>query len=136
MTGEPVRSASGTSINRSIQEVRIDKAKTLLLSTNIGIKEIAYEVGYGNVSFFIRLFKGALVSRLQPGSKLNLLHSSCLLRTENGILQIRDNPVTTLHSAFCFGNAKATIASLLPDNMAPCPPAATTTNWRLLFSDQ
>lgn len=49
--------ATGTSVNRYIQEVRIDKTKKLLLSSNLSIKEIAYEVGYENVSFFIRLFK-------------------------------------------------------------------------------
>jgi len=48
--------AVGTSINKYIQEVRLDKAKKLLLATNKSVKEISLEVGYENDSFFTRLF--------------------------------------------------------------------------------
>lgn len=40
-----------------LQKVRVDKAKKLLLATDQPIKAISYEVGYENVSFFVRLFK-------------------------------------------------------------------------------
>lgn len=40
-----------------IQKVRVDKAKKLLLATDLSIKAISYEVGYENVSFFVRVFK-------------------------------------------------------------------------------
>ncbi|WP_353936028.1 helix-turn-helix domain-containing protein [uncultured Acinetobacter sp.] len=40
-----------------LQQVRVDKAKKLLLITDMNIQQIAYEVGYENVSFFIRIFK-------------------------------------------------------------------------------
>lgn len=40
-----------------MQCVRVDKAKKLLLATDMPIKAIAYEVGYENVSFFVRVFK-------------------------------------------------------------------------------
>lgn len=40
-----------------VQKVRIDKAKKLLLATGLSVKAIAYEVGYENVSFFVRLFR-------------------------------------------------------------------------------
>lgn len=43
--------------NLYVQKVRVDKAKKLLLSSGLPVKAIAYEVGYENVSFFIRLFK-------------------------------------------------------------------------------
>jgi len=49
--------ATGISINKYIQEVRIDKAKKLLLATEKSIKDISFEVGYENDSFFSRLFK-------------------------------------------------------------------------------
>lgn len=49
--------ATGTSINKYIQEVRIDKAKKLLLATDKSVKQISLEVGYENDSFFTRLFK-------------------------------------------------------------------------------
>lgn len=49
--------ATQISLNQYLQHARVDKAKKLLLTTDIMIQQIAYEVGYGNVSFFIRIFK-------------------------------------------------------------------------------
>ncbi|MBV4458539.1 helix-turn-helix domain-containing protein [Pseudomonas sp. COR58] len=49
--------ATQLSPNLYTQKVRIDKAKKLLLATDLSVKAIAYEVGYENVSFFVRLFK-------------------------------------------------------------------------------
>ena len=49
--------AAGTAINRYVQEVRLDKAKKLLLTTELTVKDISAEVGYENDSFFTRLFK-------------------------------------------------------------------------------
>ncbi|BFM09220.1 hypothetical protein GCM10025791_39740 [Halioxenophilus aromaticivorans] len=51
------QAATGISINQYIQKARVDKAKKLLISREMDVKAIAYEVGYENVSFFIRLFK-------------------------------------------------------------------------------
>jgi len=49
--------ATGISINRYVQEVRIDRAKKQLLATDKTVNEISEEVGYENSSFFSRLFK-------------------------------------------------------------------------------
>nr|WP_259375373.1 helix-turn-helix domain-containing protein [Pseudomonas aeruginosa] len=49
--------ATGLSPIRYLQQVRVDRAKKLLLATPLSILEIAYEVGYENVSFFVRLFR-------------------------------------------------------------------------------
>ena len=49
--------ATRLSPNLYVQKVRIDKAKKLLLASSLSVKAIAYEVGYENVSFFVRLFK-------------------------------------------------------------------------------
>lgn len=49
--------AAGISINKYTQEIRLDKAKKLLLTTDKSVKEISLEVGYENDSFFTRLFK-------------------------------------------------------------------------------
>ncbi len=49
--------ATGISPNQYLQRVRIDKAKKLLIATNMLIKEISYQVGYQNDSFFSRAFK-------------------------------------------------------------------------------
>jgi len=43
--------------NKYLQKVRVDKAKKLLISTTLNIKEVAYQVGYENDSFFNRVFK-------------------------------------------------------------------------------
>ncbi|WP_434513755.1 helix-turn-helix domain-containing protein [Dechloromonas sp. ARDL1] len=51
------RLATRLSPNVYLQKVRIDKAKKLLLATDLSIKAIAYEVGYENVSFFVKIFK-------------------------------------------------------------------------------
>lgn len=48
---------TGMSPNVYLQRVRIEKAKKLLLATQLPIMEISFEVGYENVSFFIRIFK-------------------------------------------------------------------------------
>lgn len=49
--------ATGISINKYVQEVRIDKAKKQLLATDKTVNEISVDVGYENSSFFSRLFK-------------------------------------------------------------------------------
>lgn len=49
--------ATGISLNQYLQQVRVDKAKKLLLTTDLNVQQIADEVGYENVSFFIRVFK-------------------------------------------------------------------------------
>ncbi|RSN77358.1 GlxA family transcriptional regulator [Acinetobacter haemolyticus] len=49
--------ATKISPNQYVQQVRVDKAKKLLLTTEMNVQQIAYVVGYENVSFFIRVFK-------------------------------------------------------------------------------
>ncbi|USA45214.1 helix-turn-helix domain-containing protein [Acinetobacter sp. C26M] len=49
--------ATQISPNQYLQQVRVDKAKKLLLTTEMNVQQIAYAVGYENVSFFIRVFK-------------------------------------------------------------------------------
>lgn len=59
-----------------VQKVRVDQAKKLLLATDLSIKAIAYEVGYENVSFFVRVFKthaGATPSVWRKGEQAGLL---------------------------------------------------------------
>jgi transcriptional regulator GlxA family with amidase domain len=43
--------------NKYMQKVRIDKAKKLLLTTTMTVKEISYNVGYENDSFLNKIFK-------------------------------------------------------------------------------
>jgi transcriptional regulator GlxA family with amidase domain len=49
--------ATGLSPTLYLQKVRLEKAKKLLLVGKPNVNDIAYAVGYHNVSFFIRLFK-------------------------------------------------------------------------------
>jgi len=49
--------AAGVSPIVYLQKVRIDRAKKLLIATAMTVQEVAFEVGYENVSFFIRLFR-------------------------------------------------------------------------------
>jgi transcriptional regulator GlxA family with amidase domain len=54
------QAATQLSPNQYQQRVRIDKAKKLLIATRLSVKQIAYEVGYENASFFVRLFRREL----------------------------------------------------------------------------
>jgi TolB-like protein/AraC-like DNA-binding protein len=45
------------SASQFIRQVRLEKAKELLNETEMSISEIAYEVGFGNNSYFIKCFK-------------------------------------------------------------------------------
>lgn len=49
--------ATGMSIRRYVQELRIEKARSLLERTNTSISEICWAVGYEDKSAFSRLFK-------------------------------------------------------------------------------
>lgn len=45
------------SVNQYIREVRLDKAKELMESTNLNITEITYQIGINSRSYFAKLFK-------------------------------------------------------------------------------
>nr|MDC2856651.1 helix-turn-helix domain-containing protein [Ningiella sp. W23] len=49
--------ATGISINKYVQEVRIDRAKKQLLATDKTVNEISVDVGYENSSFFLAYLK-------------------------------------------------------------------------------
>ncbi|HHV97282.1 MAG TPA: helix-turn-helix transcriptional regulator [Clostridiaceae bacterium] len=48
---------TGKNIQDFITQERMERAKKLLLSTNMKIEEISFEVGYNNTAYFIRRFK-------------------------------------------------------------------------------
>lgn len=47
---------SGQTISQLIREVRLKKAKEILLNKNITVSEIAYKVGFGSASYFNKCF--------------------------------------------------------------------------------
>ena len=51
------RSATGETVTKHLQLVRVDAAKVDLVNTNRPFEEISLNTGYENVSFFRRLFK-------------------------------------------------------------------------------
>ena len=56
-TAHLVKEVTGKTVSQNIQEVRINKAKELLQTASKSGTEIAYEVGYGEQSYFIKHFK-------------------------------------------------------------------------------
>ena len=54
-----IKRLTGKNYTQFLQEKRISKACSLLRNTHMGIKEIAQQVGYDNISYFHRLFSKA-----------------------------------------------------------------------------
>lgn len=50
------KKATGTTMVRYLNRVRIEKAKELLRTTDLPVTEICYKVGYNNLSYFYRMF--------------------------------------------------------------------------------
>jgi len=48
---------TGLTITRYLEKLRVDFAKSQLLSTSLSIKEIAADAGYGDQNYFSRVFK-------------------------------------------------------------------------------
>lgn len=51
-----LKSISNQSVSQFIREVRLNKAKDLLEQNKLTVSEIAYEVGFGSPSYFIKCF--------------------------------------------------------------------------------
>ncbi|MCG8472272.1 MAG: AraC family transcriptional regulator [Desulfobacterales bacterium] len=47
----------GTTVFGLLRELRLDKAKELLLSGEMNVTETSYSVGYSSLSYFSRIFK-------------------------------------------------------------------------------
>ena len=50
---------TGTTLNKYLQEVRIERARKLLEETHLSVKQIVSEVGAGDTSHFVRAFRKA-----------------------------------------------------------------------------
>jgi AraC-like DNA-binding protein len=51
------RLKTGLTVLQYVQQLRVSKAKTLLIRSELAIADIGLEVGYSDSSFFIRVFK-------------------------------------------------------------------------------
>lgn len=58
------KKVTGTTFKEYLLRIRIDKAKELLIQYNMSVTEIAYQVGFENLSYFFRVFKR--FTRLNP----------------------------------------------------------------------
>lgn len=52
-----IKDTSGLTFKRYLNTIRIEESKRILLSTDRPVMDIAYKVGYGNISHFNRVFK-------------------------------------------------------------------------------
>ncbi len=52
-----IKNTTGVSFTIFLKNIRMDRAKLLLIDTNISIEEISTNIGYNNVEHFIRTFK-------------------------------------------------------------------------------
>jgi transcriptional regulator GlxA family with amidase domain len=48
---------TGKSATRFIRNIRLEKARTLLETTNMTVSEVAYETGFGSAAYFSRVFQ-------------------------------------------------------------------------------
>lgn len=53
---EAVRAVAGTSVGRCIHEELMLRARRLLIHTSMNVREIAFELGFGDAAYFTRLF--------------------------------------------------------------------------------
>ncbi|WP_163707977.1 helix-turn-helix domain-containing protein [Mangrovibacterium lignilyticum] len=53
---QKVKSSTHKSVSRFISEVRLKKAMELLKQTSLNVSEVAYEVGFGSPTYFIKCF--------------------------------------------------------------------------------
>ena len=54
---EGFRELYGQSIHTYLQQLRLQKAQQLLLTTNMSVTDITYDIGYSHVTHFTSLFK-------------------------------------------------------------------------------
>ncbi|OQP59374.1 helix-turn-helix domain-containing protein [Niastella populi] len=57
---EGFRELYDQSIHNYLQQLRLEKAKQLLLTTDMSVTDITYEIGYSHVTHFTTLFKKEL----------------------------------------------------------------------------
>lgn len=63
---DEIKTKTNLSFKQYLNAIRLEEAKNLLNNSNLSISEIAYQVGYNNVSHFNRVFKQ--IEDCSPGS--------------------------------------------------------------------
>ena len=62
---EEIKAKTNLSFKQYLNAIRLEEAKNLLINSEKSISEIAYQVGYNNVSHFNRVFKQ--IENCSPG---------------------------------------------------------------------
>jgi transcriptional regulator GlxA family with amidase domain len=83
------RQATGKSPMQYLQQVRIDNAKELLRTTNLGIAEIAFSCGFSDCSYFSALFRKNI--SLTPSAYRNLVRKKLFRIGSSDSLPGEDN---------------------------------------------
>ncbi|MBB3113368.1 AraC-like DNA-binding protein [Paenibacillus phyllosphaerae] len=85
--GQFFKDRTGQTLLEYTTSLRMEKAKVLLTSTSLQLKAVAEEVGYNNVSSFIRRFKQ--LTGVTPGEYRSIrLESDSSLSNEGDIMQL------------------------------------------------
>jgi len=74
------KKVTGSTFKEYLVNIRIDKAKELLLKSNTSITDIAYQVGFKNLSYFYRSFKKSL--KLNPSEYRLFMEQQALHKIE------------------------------------------------------
>jgi AraC-like DNA-binding protein len=75
--GRIFRSLTGSSVVEYLHSVRMEKAKELLLGTDLSVTEVMDKVGFENKSSFYRIFRGTFgISPKEFGIKYSLMSST------------------------------------------------------------
>jgi len=67
------KKVTGSTFNEYLVNIRIDKAKELLLKNNSTITDIAFQVGFNNLGYFYRVFKKN--TKLKPSEFRSIIRS-------------------------------------------------------------
>ena len=52
-----IRKSTGLSVSRYIRQIRLERARELLLEGSLNVSEVAFRVGFGSTSYFIKCFR-------------------------------------------------------------------------------
>lgn len=55
--GQLVKKETGRSFAQVLNQLRIEKAQDMLLHTDLTINEISFEIGYNNMTYFLKMFR-------------------------------------------------------------------------------
>lgn len=118
-----LRNETGRSAKDHINDFIVEKAKTLLLSTNEPVSGIAYTLGFNYPHYFSRLFKSRtgvtprISAATDPASGIRVRHS--LLRVHSGEKAGSFVPSKTKHYAMSKKTRFTGAAAGPPDSLPP-----------------